>query len=264
MGRGERTVTTSEGSGPAGPEPGAPLIGLTGRTRTFADMAGTAASLADRPLEMFVRDYSRQVAEAGGVPVQIAFDAPPRAVISRLDGLILTGGADLAPERYGELPHPELGRVEPDRDSYELALLEAALEEGIPVLGICRGAQVLNVFRGGTLDQHVPAHSRYDVDPSGFVHDVTIRPGTLAARIYGHTVRVNSLHHQTIGRVGEGLSVSGRAPDGHTEVLEWPGRDVLAVQWHPEMLPGRDPSFRWLVGAARPEPEDQDTARLPR
>lgn len=245
-------VAPEEEQGGGVPPPGrAPLIGLTGRTRTFADMAGTAASLADRPLEMFVRDYSRQVAEAGGVPVQIAFDAPAGAIVSRLDGLVLTGGADVEPSRYGQGPDPELGRVETDRDSYELALLEAALEIGIPVLGICRGAQVLNVFLGGTLEQHVPTHSRYDVDPSAHVHEVEIEPGSLAARVYGSTVGVNSLHHQTISELGRGLRVTGRAPDGTVEVIEWPRRPVLAVQWHPEMLPGRDPSFRWLTEAAR-------------
>ncbi len=242
-----------------------PLIGLTGRTRTFADMAGTADSLADRPLEMFVRDYSRQVAEAGGIPVQLAFDAPAAALVARLDGLVLTGGADVEPRRYGHEPHPELGRVEPDRDAYEMALLEAALAADLPVLGICRGAQVINVFGGGTLEQHVPSHSRYDVDPSGFVHHVDIEPDSLAARVYGPSITVNSLHHQVVSRVGRGLRVSGRAGDGTVEVLEWPGRDVLAVQWHPEMLPGRDPAFRWLVtAAAGAAGKAQETARVPR
>jgi len=130
-------------------------------------------------------------------------------------------------------------------------LRRIALERHIPVLGVCRGLQLLNVHQGGTLHQHVPPHSRYDVAPDQSVHEVTFDADSTLGRLYGPTHSVNSLHHQTVDALGEGLTITGRAPDGTVEGLEL-GDRVIAVQWHPEMMTGRptDPAFRWLVNAA--------------
>ncbi len=119
------------------------------------------------------------------------------------------------------------------------------------MLGICRGLQVLNVHAGGTLDQHVPEHARYDLTPSERSHAVSIEPGIALHTIYGDEVVVNSLHHQTIDDVGPGLRVTARAADGTIEGLELEGGLVIAVQWHPEMMDHADPVFGWIVERAR-------------
>jgi putative glutamine amidotransferase len=121
----------------------------------------------------------------------------------------------------------------------------------MPVLGVCRGLQILNVAAGGTLHQDVPEHSRYDIPVVDHVHDVSISTGSRLAEIYGNSLGVNTLHHQTVDEVGSDLTVTATAPDGTVEGLEMVGRDVIAVQWHPEMLEGIDPVFAWLVERAR-------------
>ena len=119
------------------------------------------------------------------------------------------------------------------------------------MLGICRGLQLINVHQGGTLQQHVPEHSRYDVAPHEEVHTLTITPGTTLHALYGDTKQVNSLHHQTVGELGNGLTVTALAEDGVVEGVEMDGMPVIAVQWHPEMMDHQDPSFTWLVQHAR-------------
>jgi putative glutamine amidotransferase len=210
----------------------------------------------DVEFDLHFADYPKAIAACGGVPVELSRDADVEAVIARLDGLVLTGGADVDPALYGQAPDPALGTVEHDRDTWELALLAAAEARGLPVLCVCRGVQLLNVAKGGTLRQHVDAgegdgHPRFDVDGHEAAHGVDLVDGTLAASLLGTHVDVNSLHHQVIDEVGEGLSVTGRSPDGAAEVLELEGRDVLGVQWHPELLARPDPTFAWLVEAAR-------------
>ena len=177
--------------------------------------------------------------------------ADPVAVATRVDALVLTGGTDVDPALYGEEPHPTV-RVDRARDDRELALLAAALERGLPVLAICRGLQLLNVWAGGTLHQDVPGHARYDVPPSHGVDEVTMVPGTLMEELYGARRTVNSLHHQVVDQVGPGWVVTARSADGLVEALEWPGHDVVGVQWHPELLPdaSTDPLFSWLVDRA--------------
>ncbi|MEM7288627.1 MAG: gamma-glutamyl-gamma-aminobutyrate hydrolase family protein, partial [Actinomycetota bacterium] len=161
------------------------------------------------------------------------------------------GGTDIDPARYGAQPDPELLAVESERDDLELRLLECALEREIPVLGICRGIQLVNVHLGGTLNQHIPAHSRFDVSADTEVHDVDIAPDSVLRAIYGERRRVNSLHHQTVADVGSGLRVTATADDGTVEGLEL-GDNLVAVQWHPEMMTSRstDPIFSWLVERA--------------
>jgi len=214
----------------------------------------------DAEVDLHFADYSIGIAAAGGMPVGLSRDAPVEPMLERIDGLVLSGGADVDPGRYGHEREPALGTVEESRDAWELALLAAALDRSVPVFGICRGVQVLNVARGGTLVQHVgldegDGHPRFESPRDELAHTVKLVPGTLVASVYGPVYgtafAVNSLHHQTIGDVGAGLVVGAASPDGTVESLELPGRPVLAVQWHPEMLRRRpDPGFVWLVDAA--------------
>jgi putative glutamine amidotransferase len=205
--------------------------------------------------DLHYSEYPAAVAAAGGLPVELASDADADDLLSRLDGLVLTGGTDIDPSLYGCAPSPELGEVDLDRDLWELALLRAALAQGVPVLGICRGAQLLNVGLGGTLTQHVEldegaGHPRFDGDRSELAHHVRMQPGSVAASVFGAQLDVNSLHHQTLDLLGDGLTASGHAADGVIEVIELTGRPVLAVQWHPEMLTQPDPAIAWLITAA--------------
>jgi putative glutamine amidotransferase len=143
--------------------------------------------------------------------------------VHHLDGIVLTGGADVEPSRYGHDNHAS--DTEPDRDEVEFTLFETALGDGLPVLGICRGLQLINVHQGGTLQQHVPEHSRYDIAPHEESHVLTITPGSTLHRLYGDTARVNSLHHQTVDAVGRGLTVTAVAEDGTVEGCR-DGRDA--------------------------------------
>ncbi len=183
--------------------------------------------------------------------MHLPLDLDPAAIIDRLDGIVLSGGADIAPDRYGAEQHPAVTVVEPIRDDFEFDLLGQAIEHETPVLGICRGLQLLNVHCGGTLEQHVEAHSRYDIPSSTTAHDVRFVDGSTLARIYGSERRVNSLHHQTVADVGSGLTVTASSDDGVVEGLEL-SDSIIAVQWHPEMLPTRsdDPVFAWLIERA--------------
>lgn len=229
-----------------------PLIGLTGRARRGADIDGFVPSMDEEPIDVHVEAYSRAVFEAGGLPVQLPGFVPPAEFVARLDGVLLTGGADVDPARYGATPDPQLGAIEPERDAFELGLVDAAVAAEVPILGICRGAQLLNVWGGGSLHQHDPRHALWDQDPRRLVDEIVVTPGSTLHRLYGDRRAINSLHHQTIDRVADGWRVTGRGRDGVVEALEWPGHDVVAVQWHPEMLDGRadDPIFGWLVERA--------------
>ena len=230
-----------------------PLIGLTGRVKRGADVAGFPRSLGHVDIDVYVSDYARAVTAAGGLPVHLPQHVDPTEYAGRLDGLLLSGGADLEPTLYGAVTSEATGPVEPRRDEVEFGLVDVAVADGIPVLGICRGLQLLNVWAGGTLHQHVPEHARYDVAPSDRFDMLTVEPASALGAMYGPAHRVNSLHHQTVDRVADGWVVTARSADGTVEALEWPGHDVLAVQWHPELLPGAasDPLFAWLVERAR-------------
>jgi putative glutamine amidotransferase len=226
-----------------------PLIGLTGRRKRGADVAGFPAGFADVGVDVYVSDYARAITAAGGLPVHLPQHVDPLEYAGRLDGLLLSGGADVDPVRYDAAVDPATGPVEDDRDRAEIGLIELAVSEELPVLGICRGLQLLNVWAGGTLHQHVPAHARYDLDPAAEVDTVVVESDSRLGALYGATVDVNSLHHQTVDRVADGWVVTARSGDGAVEAIEWPGHDVIAVQWHPELLPGAasDPVFTWLV-----------------
>lgn len=205
--------------------------------------------------DLHFTDYPRSVALAGGLPVELTRDADPKETVEHLEGLVLTGGADIDPAYYDQDPDPDLGPLEPDRDAWEMALLAAAREREIPVLAICRGFQILNVVFGGTLRQHVElddgaGHPQWDVDGHEHTHRVHVVDGTTAGALYEGEIGVNSLHHQVVDEVGEGLIVSAKATDGVVEGLETPDGRIVAVQWHPELLKKPDPAFVWLVREA--------------
>jgi putative glutamine amidotransferase len=207
--------------------------------------------------------YVRAIEAAGALPVVMPPLAPADvpALVARLDGLVLTGGPDLAPAAYDARPHAELGATEPDLDAFEYAVVHEALRVDLPILGICRGAQAVNVARGGTLHQHLP-----DVVGTGIVHrqtedgripthPVEVVPDSRLADVLGTTeLDVNSFHHQAIDRLGAGLRVCARAPDGTIEGIEDDALPFLvAVQWHAETLvgiPGHGGLFRELVAVA--------------
>lgn len=226
----------------------------------------------ERAVEALERAYVDAVIRAGGVPLVLPACDPSEveAVAGCLDGLLLSGGGDVDPARYGAMISPEVKGVEPERDAWELALVAYALKVGLPVLGTCRGAQILNVAMGGTLVVHLPdvtSNEHCQRDRWGEeVHDVAVqKASTLRAVVGLEVIGVNSLHHQAVDQVGTGLRAVGWADDGVVEAVEGIGTTpVLGVQWHPELLPGHEghPAlFAWLVemasrfrvGAAAPE-----------
>ncbi|WP_141015449.1 gamma-glutamyl-gamma-aminobutyrate hydrolase family protein [Nocardioides sambongensis] len=232
-----------------------PLIGISGRR-----MPGTFASSMEpryqaRDIDFYFADFSRGVVAAGGLAVQIPYESPAADVVSRLDGLVITGGQDVDPSRWGGDPADVIGAVDPDRDAYEAALIDAALERQLPLLGICRGMQLINVVRGGTLVGHIEPgvvdHRGTDEPVDTLIHEVTFREDSIAASVYGSKTLVNSLHHQCVDQPGESITITGQAPDGRAETLEMEDGLVLGVQWHPEWMPREDPSFAWIVGAAQ-------------
>ncbi len=209
--------------------------------------------------------YLRAIERAGGLPVvlpPLQTDAIP-ALLDRLSGICLSGGPDLDPAGYGAAAHAQLGDIEPDLDRFELEVAREADRRGMPVLGICRGQQALNVARGGTLHQHLADVTDGTIDhrqtEPGTVptHAVDVLPGSrLAGILEGPAVRVNSFHHQAVDRLGDGLRVAGRSSeDGLVEAIEDPRRDfVVGVQWHAECLVDVEPHrrlFAALVDAAR-------------
>jgi putative glutamine amidotransferase len=223
-------------------------------------LSPTSATYEDRLVEQVNRAYVDAVVRAGGLPFILPVLDPGDAeeALQTLDGLLLTGGGDVEPLRYGAAAVPEVHGVDTDRDAFEFALVTTAAAAGIPVLGICRGAQILNVALGGTLVQHLPdmtdrQHCLRDrfAEP---VHEVEIETGTRLAGIVGlDRLPVNSLHHQAVDTLGAGLRAVAWAEDGVVEAIEsiWPR--MMGVQWHPELLSGRrahDGLFRWLVAEA--------------
>lgn len=180
--------------------------------------------------------YPRLVRDAGGLAAMLPPDDPAHAaaVVARLDGLVIAGGPDVDPARYGAVREPRTGPEARERDSWELALIDAALASGTPLLGICRGMQLLNVALGGTLVQHIEGHAEV-VGVFGR-HTVKPVPGSLYAGLVPEETSVPTYHHQSVDHLGSGLTASAHAPDGTVEALELSGPGwVLGVQWHPEM-----------------------------
>lgn len=204
-------------------------------------------SVWDQEAYLTPRGYVDAVHRAGGLALLLPSDAElerdPDEVLGLLDGLILAGGADIDPSFYGAEPHEKTIGTVPERDTFEIALARRALERDLPLLGICRGMQLMNVAAGGTLNQHLPDsyghedHRRSLGSFDGSDHDVRLEPGSLAARSAGEEVHgTKSHHHQGIERLGEGLRITGWAQlDELPEAIEVPDkRFALGVQWHPE------------------------------
>jgi putative glutamine amidotransferase len=220
-------------------------------------------SVWDQQAVLLPRNYVEEVNRAGGLAVLLPPDPRlvecPEEALELLDGLLLAGGADIDPASYGAVAHAETQDSVPERDAFEIALTRAAIERDLPVLGICRGMQLINVALGGTLEQHLPEHLGHEEHRrvigtfDGSDHDVEVLDGTLAMRVIGAGVHgTKSHHHQGVDRLAEGLSVGARSPrDGLIEAIELPERSfVLGVQWHPEADP-TSPVIDGLIDAAR-------------
>jgi putative glutamine amidotransferase len=223
--------------------------------------ANADISPTDQPITSVPFAYSNSVEAAGGVPLILPLTTDASALACMLecvDGLIIPGGIDVAPALFGQEPHPNLGKVNPDLDTFHLALTRLAVAAKKPLLGICRGAQVINVALGGTLYQDIPAlfpdstlcHMQktlsYDTD-----HEVSITPGSRLYDIFGPGIAINSRHHQSIMDPGKGIVITGRAPDGVVEAAEHTSLPIDLIQWHPELLMQKNhdmlPLFTYFV-----------------
>lgn len=223
------------------------LVGLT----CYGERAGFG--VWDLDAALLPRSYVDMVVAAGGVPVLLPSVAGAEAAVDALDALVVTGGADLDPARYGAARHPCTGPARTERDGAELTMLRRALDRGIPVLGVCRGLQVLNVALGGTLVQHLPdavGHDGHNPCPGVFGTTSVAAEGRVGAAV-GARLRVQCHHHQGVDRLGDGLVVTARAADGAIEAVELASaRFVVGVQWHPEQDAADCRMFEALVRAA--------------
>jgi gamma-glutamyl-gamma-aminobutyrate hydrolase PuuD len=231
-----------------------PVIGIT------CDVELARWGMWERRAALVPAVYVEAVRRAGGRPLLV----PPMAdgaeeTVAALDGLILAGGADIEAERYGRTRHREMRTTRPERDAGELALLAEAETQDLPVLGICRGVELISVARGAVLDQHLPdgnaasaAETVHQGAPGQYVqHDVTVVRGSLLASIIGNARAVSSYHHQAPAHPGRGLVAAAHAPDGTLEAVEDPDRDFyVGVLWHPE-FDGQFELFEALIAAAR-------------
>lgn len=274
-----------------------PLIGLSGRRRAGARIRGFPPVFVDVEVDLYIAHYAQAVHAAGAIAVHVPLDADPADVVPRLDGVLLTGGEDVAACLYADRLHEQVydgidpfaergtgfdndsvasdssasavpvlarsgaeqgnppaaaGDGVPLRDAFEIALLDAAVNSGLPVLGICRGPQLINIAAGGTLHQHLPEHAATDGPPDATPHTVNTTDGSQLRQMYGPEVAVNSLHHQAVDQVGQGYVATAHSPDGIIEGIEHTELPIIAVQWHPELMAEAliDPCFRWLVDNA--------------
>lgn len=211
-------------------------------------LIGITLDYGDKPNQyMLPYDYATSVERAGGIPIAIPFKADLSLIpeiLDRLDGVLFSGGDDLDPVLYGETWHPNASPIDPDRQQFEMALLGEVERRRVPALGVCLGSQLMNVYRGGSLIQFLPDHGREgpiehrELDDRSRRHAVRIEPGTmLHAAIGKNEIQANTRHKQSIARVGRGLRVTAKSPDGIVEAIEDPSLPLfLAVQWHPENL----------------------------
>ena len=229
-----------------------PLIGIT---------SGVTHNEYRAPFCQIGQAYVNAVHQAGGLPVMIPIGVDPSTseeLLSRLDGLLVSGGGDIDPGRFNGVPHPRVDNISPERDALEITLVKTALEIDKPLLAICRGIQVLNVTLGGTLYTHIQdqventlKHDWYPKFPRDKIaHIVSLKCESKLDQIYGtNEIRVNSLHHQGIAQLGKGLTATAFAPDCLVEGLEVAGAAfAIGVQWHPECLPD-DPGTQSLFRA---------------
>jgi putative glutamine amidotransferase len=230
-----------------------PLIGIPSQA-DYREGSG-------RPIYCTNRAYVHAIESAGGAPVLIPMVNDLETLeplLARLDGILFSGGVDIQPAYYGEEPHPLLGEVDHQLDALELALARWALQENIPILGVCRGMQLLNVVLGGSLyqdlGQQYPSsieHCKRELPRHTLIHSVYVEAGSQMEEIFGvRELRVNSLHHQAVKAPGKGVRISGRAGDGVAELLEVPEKHfVLAAQCHPEEFYMQEPVWAHLFTA---------------
>ncbi|WP_339054246.1 gamma-glutamyl-gamma-aminobutyrate hydrolase family protein [Fusobacterium animalis] len=218
-----------------------PIIGIS--SSVIVDEAGSFAGYKRAYVN---KDYVDAVIRAGGVPLIIPFSTDKEVIISQaqlIDGLILSGGHDISPYNYGQEPSQKIGETFPERDTYEIILLEESKKRNIPILGICRGFQLINVAAGGTLYQdlslipgNILKHNQVS-NPTLKTHKVEIKENSFISSIFGKETMVNSFHHQVINKVANDFIVVAKASDGVVEAIEHKTyKFLVAVQWHPEML----------------------------
>lgn len=239
--------------------PRKPVVGIP--TQTLQSLGGVSAAIP--PSWVMSQRYIQTLVQAGALPwmIPLVDEATLRGIYESLHAVFLPGGADIDPASYGSDPHPLCDRTDPERDRVELLLARWALADGTPVLGVCRGMQLVNVAAGGTLYQDLgeqrPGSLKHDYFPFSaenyardhLAHSVQIAPGSRLERLFGAgELRVNSMHHQGVRDLGAGLLPSAVAPDGLVEGLEGGdgGQYVVGVQWHPEALTDRDARTRLL------------------
>lgn len=243
-----------------------PLIGITTYFVADKELDGRRVrGTVGQDMLMSNLDYARSVYEGGGIPVALPTLEGPEAageLIDRLDGLLLAGGEDLAPALFRQEPRAGLGKVIERRDRHEWALLEAAIAKGIPVLGICRGFQLINVYFGGTLHQDLATHYNTEIPHfsahlgrEALVHEVALAEGTALRSCYGTaTLWVNSLHHQGVATLAPDLIPAAISREGLIEGFQHRTGNIFGVQWHPEMMTERYHEhrglFRYFVGQA--------------
>jgi putative glutamine amidotransferase len=233
-----------------------PVIGIP--TQTLQSLGGVPAEIP--PSWAMSQRYVLALTNAGAIPwlIPLVDEETLRGIYEKLEGIFLPGGADIDPSSYGETAHPLCDKTDRERDRVELALATWAIEDGKPVLGVCRGMQLINVAAGGSLFQDIADQKQDAIKHDYFAfggqafqrdflaHDVDIASGTRLARVFGEgALRVNSMHHQAVRDIGRGLRSTAVAPDGLIEGLESDnGNYVVAVQWHPESLTGSQASAR--------------------
>ena len=236
-------------------------IGITGNIITYKRPEEVAAFDANYT----PREFSQAVELAGGIPyiIPIMDESLAEEIMSSLDGLILTGGQDVSPLLYNQEPHQAIQETSPQRDTFELSLINAAIHQGKAILGICRGLQLLNVRYGGTLYQDLSEdktaylqHNQQSL-PQFPTHRIQIKDQSSLSPIFGKEITVNSFHHQAIDQLGQGLTVIAQSLDQVIEAVEAPADNVIAVQWHPELTHIHDQHsinlFRNLVERALPK-----------
>ena len=232
-----------------------PLIGITGLELEEENGRGS---------HRLMSSYTDAVTAGGGLPLILPETCPEDAerYVSLVDGLLVPGGGDVSPLLYGQEPCPKVSSFRRESDLFELAVIRAAIRRGIPIFGICRGIQVINVAMGGTLIQDIPSQvpgsicHRQTTRRWELAHSVQAEPGSLLEQVTGmRRLEVNTFHHQAIDQPAPGLIVTAHAPDGVIEAVESADRKIFAVQWHPENLFSRGEEFRklfcWLADAAK-------------
>jgi len=240
------------------------LIGVTCNYLSLCPSAFEAGiGAADQDWQLIAQDYLNAIWRAGAIPVLLPIDENPDRALEMLemvDGLLISGGNDVSPEMYGSKEN-KCGTLDRSRDAMEKYLLEKALEKDMPVLGICRGVQLMNAALGGTLHQDLPSegypnHTIVEFDRNVVTHTVEVKESTLLAEILGSgELGVNSFHHQAVDKLADGLEAAAVSKEGIVESVYMPGRKfVLAVQWHPEMMYDSEVQkkiFEAFVGACK-------------